>query len=462
MKFSFPSIRSGVTGVIAVPLLALFVMSCSETNPVDTPTSKGAAEYDATVPTAWFNLQLECVQKTPGFSPPVASRAFGYSGVALYQAVLGGMPNNKSLEGQLNGLNDGMISDPESGKEYHWPTVANAALARITTLLFGNATDEMKAKVAALEAQHANPSGVDAQVVSRSIAYGQKVADEVFEWSKTDGGHEGYTRNFPSSYTPPTGAGLWVPTPQKSGANPQAALQPYWGQNRPFVLTAGNPNDLSDPGAPPAYSTDPSSQFYIEAKQVYDAVKNLTAEQEAIAIFWSDDPGATCTPPGHSVSILTQCLSLEGKKLDFAAVAYAQVGMAISDAFLACWESKYRYNLMRPITFIIDQIDPAFTAADLALNTPPFPEYTSGHSTQSGAAAEVLTALFGENFAFTDHTHDARPLPSRSFTSFYNFADEAAISRLYGGIHYDAAIKRGVTQGKKIGQQVRTKVDWTK
>ncbi len=462
MKVPTPSMRSGAVSWMALPLLALFIMSCSEDSPVDQTSSKNASEYGAAVPTAWSNLQLELVQKTPGFSPPVAARAFGYTGVALYQSVLPGMPNYNSLEGQLNGLNDGAVPDPEQGQEYHWPTVANAALAQITTQLFANATDEMKAKITALEAQYANPTEVDAAVVTRSAAYGKAVADAVFEWSKTDGGHEGYSRNFPTSYTPPTGAGMWVPTPRKGGAAPQSALQPFWGTNRPFVLTPGNPNDLSDPGAPPAYSTDPSSQMYLEAKEVYDVVQGLTDDQEAIAAFWSDDPGTTCTPPGHSMSILTQCLDLEDKTLDFAAVGYAQVGFAVSDAFLACWESKFRYNLLRPITYIINEIDPAFTADDLPLSTPPFPEYTSGHSVQSGAAAEVLTSLMGNNFAFTDHTHDARPLPSRQFASFYAAADEAAISRLYGGIHYRAAIERGVEQGKKVAQQVLTKVDWMK
>lgn len=462
MKLSLSSVRSGAAALIAFPLFALFVVSCSEDSPTDQSSSKNASEYDAAVPTAWSNLQLELVQKTSGFTPPVAARAFGYTGVALYQALLSGMPNANSLEGQLNGLDDGALPDPEGGQEYHWPTVANAALSQITAQLFANATDEMKAKMAALEAQYASPTGVDAAVVTRSSTYGKAVADAVFEWSKTDGGHEGYSKNFPTTYTPPSGEGLWVPTPRKGGAAAQSALQPYWGNNRPFVLTPGNPNDLTDPGAPPAYSVDPSSTFYGEANEVYETVKGLNSEQMEIAAFWSDDPGTTCTPPGHSMSILTQCLSLENKKLDFAALAYAQVGIAVSDAFLACWESKYRYNLVRPLTYITNVIDPTFGADDLPLNTPPFPEYTSGHSVQSGAAAEVLTNLMGNAFAFTDHTHDARTLPSRQFSSFYAAADEAAISRLYGGIHYRAAIERGVDQGKAVAQQVLTKVDWTK
>ncbi len=450
----------GTLGLVLSLSLMGVLSSCSESNPVE-PAGKDAAAYNAEVPNAWFELQLELVEKTPGFTPPVASRAFGYSGVTLYQAILAGMPNRKTLEGQLNGLEADALPKVEEGAEYHWPSVANAALARITAKLYANASSEMSGKITALEESFTTDflTDVEGEVVNRSVAYGHAVADAIFEWSKTDGGHEGYKTNFPTDYTPPSGEGLWVPTPRRGG-DPQPALQPYWGQNRPFVLTPGTPNDLSDPGAPPAYSVEPGSAFYIEAEEVYSAITNLTEEQRDIALYWADDPGKTCTPPGHSMSILTQCVDLTTKKLDFAAVSYAQIGMAVSDAFVACWESKYRYNLVRPITYIVNVIDPNYDYNNLPVNTPPFPEYTSGHSVQSGAAAEVLTSLFGDNFPFTDHTHDKLGYAARSFDSFNAFAEEAAISRLYGGIHYRAAIDNGVEQGKKIGAQVVQSIDW--
>jgi PAP2 superfamily len=184
---------------------------------------------------------------------------------------------------------------------------------------------------------------------------------------------------------------------------------------------------------------------------VQRAVDGLMPEQRAIAAFWSDDPGATPTPPGHSISIATQVLRRERASLALAAEVYAKTGMAVADAFIACWFQKYRYNLLRPVTYIQRLIDPAWVPA---LVTPPFPEYTSGHSVQSGAAFAILTDLFGDGYAFVDHTHDDRGLAPRSFVSFRDAAKEAAISRLYGGIHFRAAIENGLEQGRCIGEVV--------
>jgi membrane-associated phospholipid phosphatase len=181
-------------------------------------------------------------------------------------------------------------------------------------------------------------------------------------------------------------------------------------------------------------------------------VNALTTEQRAIALFWADDPGQTATPPGHSVSILGQVLRAQERSLADAAVAYVRLGVAVCDAFIACWRVKYIHNLIRPISYIRSHIDPAW-GDPLPVTTPPFPEYTSGHSVQSAAAAEVLAATFGE-VTFTDHTHDGRGLAPRSFGSFAGFAQEAAISRLYGGIHYRSAIDRGLEQGRCIGAAV--------
>ncbi|MEK7254452.1 MAG: vanadium-dependent haloperoxidase, partial [Bacteroidota bacterium] len=208
------------------------------------------------------------------------------------------------------------------------------------------------------------------------------------------------------------------------------------------------------PVAHPEFSTDPTSAFYAEAFEVYTVTSSLTDEQIKIAHFWSDDPGKTGTPPGHSISVASQVLALENASLEEAAETFAKVGLAVHDAFISCWKCKYDYNLMRPVTFILEHFDDTYTTL---LTTPPFPEYTSGHSVQSGASAQVLTDLFGDNYAFTDHTHEARTDidgSPRSFDSFFEMAEEAAISRLYGGIHFNAAIENGVEQGKQIGQQI--------
>jgi hypothetical protein len=233
-------------------------------------------------------------------------------------------------------------------------------------------------------------------------------------------------------------------------------MQPYWGSNRPFILTPGNPSIDNHPGPPPAYSEDPSSECYRQAHEVYTTVRNISPEQRMTALFWSDDPQRTCTPAGHSISILSQSIRLKGSPLDKAAEGYARVGMAVSDAFIACWQVKYQYNVMRPITYIQNIIDSTWNRPAITdpLTTPPFPEYPSGHSVQSGAASTVLAALYGDSFAFVDHTHDLAGMTSRSFGSFADFAREAAISRLYGGIHCRSAIDNGLEQGRKIGSSI--------
>ena len=411
--------------------------------------AKPTAAFPAGIATAWFTLQLQLVKETPGFSPPVASRAFGYSGVALYEAVVHGMPEYQSLVGQLNELS--ALPLPEENQVYHWGVVANSALGTITRSLFPTVSAKNLAAINALEAYfvYRYKAEVGEKIISDSIQYGQELAQAIYQWSQTDGGDQGYATNFPATFTPPAGLGLWAPTPP----NFQSALQPYWGENRPFVLRTGE-ECIASP--PPEYSEDPDSVFYAKAKEVYDTVNDLTPEQNVIAQFWADDPGKTFTPPGHSIAITTLVLSEQNASLALAAEAYAKVGMAIADAFIGCWNTKYIYNLVRPITYIQQVIDPTWNTPEMTdpVITPPFPEYTSGHSVQSGAMAAVLTSLFGENFSFTDNTHTYLGLSARTFDSFYSAADEAAISRLYGGIHYRAAIELGVEQGKCIGSKI--------
>ena len=402
-----------------------------------------ASQFSAEVAVAWFKLQLKLAKETPGFSPPVASRAFGYAGVTLYEAIVSGMPTHQSLAGQLNGLT--AMPQLAVDQEYHWPTVVNSALATISQRLFAHASAQNLAAIDHLEAQYKEQfeSNLQPEVFNRSVSLGKSVAEAIYAWSRTDGGHEGYAKNFPPSYILPIGQDLWTPTPPVFSR----ALQPYWGKNRPFVLSSGAE---CAPAPPAAYSEQSGSAFYKEAMEVYTTARNLTSEQRAIAEFWADNPNQTSTPPGHSISILNQILEQKNATLDIAAEAYAKVGMAAADAFIACWFTKYQYNLLRPITYINKVIDPNWKPLVI---TPPFPEYPSGHSVQSGAAAQVMTDMFGA-VAFEDHTHDNRKLAPRFFNSFFEAANEAAISRLYGGIHYRAAIELGFIQGKCIGRKV--------
>ncbi|MCC6456820.1 MAG: vanadium-dependent haloperoxidase [Caldilineaceae bacterium] len=433
--------------ILVVALLLVIAQITAACAPVS--LSRATADYDAGVATEWFDLSLQLVQETNGFTPPVASRALGYLGVTLYETVRPGMFGYRSMQGQLNELEG--LPTTRWFVSYHWPSAANAALADLSRKLFATASPENLSAIEMLEEKYAQQFmvEVDTMTYQRSVQWGRSMASAIYAWSLEDGGHEAYTRNFPKDYAPPTGAGMWISTPP----NYATAMQPYWGDNRSFVLRDGA--ECPAP-PPPAYSQEPDSAFYAEAMEVYEAVKLDDPEHKAIALFWADDPGSTSTPPGHWVAILSQVISAEDASLALTAEGYAKLGIAVADSFIVCWHTKFVYNVMRPISYIQAHIDPSWNIPDLTdpVTTPPFPEYTSGHSVQSAAAAVVLTDLFGDNYAFTDNTHEASGLPARSFASFSEAADEAGISRLYGGIHYRSAIENGLAQGICVADHV--------
>lgn len=409
----------------------------------------GAEEYDHRVATAWFALLEDLIRQAPGFSPPVASRAIGYTAATLYEAIAPGMAHGRTLAGRLNGLE--WTPPVEEGAAYHWPLVANSALASILRRLFAHGGASVRESIDLLERSMRTRYEADAapEVLRRSIRRGREVAAAIFEWSKHDGGHEGYFYNFPRTYRPPEGEGLWTPTPPKY----LRALQPYWGRNRPLALPSADACALPPP---PPYSTEPSSQLYQEAWEVYVTVKNLTPWQRETALYWADDPVLTATPPGHSLAIATQILREESASLARAADVYLHLGVAIADAFIVCWRDKYRYNYLRPITYIRNVIDPTWNATAVTdpLITPPFPEYPSGHSTEAAAMATVLAALFGEEYGFTDSSMERLGFAPRTYASFWEAAEEASMSRLYGGIHFRSGNEQGLAQGRCVGEAV--------
>ena len=391
----------------------------------------------------WYSLSLELVRHTATYSPPVASRSFAYLGVIAYEAVATGSDNLQTLAGQLNGLTP--APPREAGKMYDDAVVLQAALAFSTQSLFANTGPTGQRVLASMEAKLKAEVAKDVpdEVVTRSEAYGRAVAEHVLAWSEIDGGAVVENMGFPMHYELTKGPANWVPT--SLVVQQQLPLLPTWGKNRAFAM----PNGASCPlPAPPEYSEDKASVFYREALEVFDAKANLTPEQRAIARFWSDDPMLSPTPPGHWISIALQIIERDNVEVDKSVDLLARLGVTLADSFIGCWNAKFEYDLLRPVTYIRRLIDEKWESL---LNTPPFPEYPSGHSTQSGAAAEVLTAFFGENFAFEDATHKKDSQKPRPFRSFWDAANEAGISRLYGGIHFRAAIERGLDQGRCIG-----------
>lgn len=392
---------------------------------------------------SWYYLMNELVRHTATYSPPVASRSFGYLGVTVFEAAVGGSDKLVSLTGQLHGFDS--VPQREAGASYDETVVVSAALSDAVVHYFGNTgpTGQRAIKAAQTKWRALVVDGVPADVVDRSEAFGRSVADAVFEWSKGDGGGTVENMGFPFQFELPKGEDKWVPT--NVIRQQQVPLLPTWGENRTFASPDGA--SCATPGNP-AYSTAIDSAFYKEAEEVYQTVKAATSEQAAIARFWSDDPMLSMTPPGHWVSIALQVAEREQLPLDENVDLLARMGIAMSDAFVGCWHEKYLFNLLRPITYIKRTIDPKW---EPILNTPPFPEYPSGHSVVSGAMDAVMTAFFGDNYTFEDTTGSPDGRNPRTFASFHAAAEEAGISRLYGGIHFRSAIVDGLTQGRCIG-----------
>ena len=390
----------------------------------------------------WYKLVMELVRHTPTYTPPVASRAFGYLGVTGYEVVASGDPALATLAGQLNDL----TSLPRrSDGVYDEAVVMHAAMTQSVRAFFGNTGPSGQQAMDRMEQSLGEQvtAGLPADVVARSKAYGHELAQHVWLWSQSDGGAVIDNMGFPRQYDLNPEPGHWKPT--STIALQQAPLLPDWGKNRPFAMPSGTSCPLPPP---PTYSEDPASEFYAQALEVYDITRALTDEQKTIARFWSDDPMLSPTPPGHWVALVLTLIEIEALDGPRAADALMRVGVTVADGFIGCWAAKYDYDYIRPVSFIKAVIDPKW---EPMLITPPFPEYPSGHSSQSGAAAAVLTAIFGAGYAFGDPTHEEDGIATRQFANFGEAAQEAAMSRLYGGIHFRAAIELGLEQGACIG-----------
>ncbi len=390
--------------------------------------------------------QLTDVMVYDIYSPPVTSRTYAYVSVAAYETLLPQNDTYASLAGQLHGLKPVPVPDP--GQEISY-TLA-AAHAILTT---GKPFVISEEKIVAFEKkllEEFKASGMPAEVFDHSIAYGDRVAGHIVAWAKADRYKE--SRSLPL-YRVRDDAASWKPTPPAY----IKAIEPNWNQLRTFLMDSAA---QFKPVPPPTFSLDTSSVFYQDAYAVYRQGNTNTEEQFAIAQFWDCNPfkmnvrghvmyaTKKISPNGHWMNITRlACQKADADPLR-SAEAYATLAVTLADCFISCWDEKYRSSVIRPETYINQHINPAWLPV---LQTPPFPEYTSGHSVISSGAAVVLTKLFGENFAFSDSTELEFGLPPRQFASFGEAANEAAISRFYGGIHYMPAIKNGQQEGFDIG-----------
>ncbi len=384
------------------------------------------------------------------FSPPVASRIFAYPNVAAYEIIASQENEYLSLANQVKDLKP-IPALAEEKKINHELAALIAHMEVSKRLIFSE--DRIEAYRDSL---YTIWKEKNEQEFMESKTYGLEVAEHITEWMNGDNYNQ--TRTMPKFTVDTDNPSRWQPTPPAY----MAGIEPHWSKIRPFVIDSAS---QFKPTPPPPFSMEKDSDFYKELQEVYDISNKITAagdtsEEVEIAQFWDCNPYVSVTrghlmfatkkitPGAHWIGITKIASRKSNADVNKTIYAYTKASIAMADAFISCWDEKYRSNLIRPETLINEHIDENWTPI---LQTPPFPEYTSGHSVVSGAAATTLTDIFGDNFAFDDDTEVPYGLPVRSFTSFTQASDEAAISRMYGGIHYRAAVDIGVNQGRNLG-----------
>ncbi|MDZ4764198.1 MAG: vanadium-dependent haloperoxidase [Chloroflexota bacterium] len=377
---------------------------------------------------------------------PAASRLYAYAGITVYESLLPGMTQFRSLAYQVNGMPEmPYIDDADT---YDWLSSANGALSTIMGGLIPTSDSRQAFNALRREQAAARAEDVGDAVVTRSLAFGDQVGKAILGWAKEDGYDD--SRQRTADYTLPIAADFGLAEAddylyvQTNDAIPLA--EPYWGQIRTFAVYSPYECYVENQMI---FSIDEESAFYQQAMEVFRVSNNLTPEQREIAEFWIDTPGISSTPAGHWVSIMNQMVDHLDLTLDRAAMMYGMVSIVLGDSFISAWSQKYETLVLRPETYINRQISRGWRSY---LATPQFPEYPSGHSVVSAAASDMLTTLFGV-VPFTDRTHERDTGVTRSFLSFEHAADEAAISRLYGGIHYRNAIENGKRMGRCITER---------
>jgi hypothetical protein len=384
------------------------------------------------------------------FSPPVASRIYAYATIAGYEVIAQSGKGYYSLSGQLHDLTD--VPRPADTAAIDFPLASLVAMASTGKALIFSEND-MQLVLDTLQLK-ARQSGLTAEKIRQSVAYGQEVSKAILAWGKKD--NYAQTRSA-VKYTVTNEEGRWAPTPPAY----MSAIEPHWNEMRLMVVDSAS--QFIAPRPPAFDMKDSSSAFYQMAKEIYLIGNSLTTEQREIADFWDCNPYKVnlsghvsfatkkITPGGHWINICG--IAAQNAKADFnkTVCTYAKVAIALMDAFIICWDEKFRSNLIRPETVINKYMDEEWKPY---LQTPPFPEYTSGHSVASTACATVLTQLYGNELGFKDSTEIEFGLPPRSFANFLAASEEAATSRLYGGIHFKPAVVNGIEQGRLVGELV--------
>ncbi len=472
------TLRRRFPAVLAVLLLS---SACARPAPPTDP------QYVA----QWLRSSLSFV-RSERLGPPVASRVSAYGALALYEGFAADTSSGlRSLAGQLNGLD--ALPAPGDGRVDGGIVAAEAERIVLDSLFRDGFAGTRRTIDSLARAQVAGrtAAGVDDVTRERSLAHGRALGAALLAWAATDGFFATRSRSwsaparrdqwqntvtqdqfiplmlsgesdlvapanpgvavdleragerFVFTNRPKNAAGTTLPT-----FNPVRPTEPFWGELRPFAIRDG---DECRPPAPPAYSERPGSDFWKMGQAFADSMAALTPEKKQTALFWADNPVATGTPGFHWISVVNQMIARRQLSAPQAAELFALTSVAIADAFIGCWKEKYRSMVVRPVEYMHRVFDPNFATV---IPTPPFPEYSSGHSVQSAAAVQVLIALVGDTVAFSDSTQVDVGQPPRDFANFTAARNDVAISRIYAGVHYVPAVVDGIDQGVCVGNRV--------
>lgn len=383
------------------------------------------------------------------FTPPVAARIYSYPNIAFYECIRQDDPSLSSLAGKLNGLT--AIPDPAKNTAIDNFVAAATAYSYVAQSLVGTEKNFEDWRQKFIDSLLYNKS--NAELIKNSILYGISVSDKIIAWAKLDNYNQ--SRGFPR-FTLSEKEGSWQPTP----ADYAQAIEPHWNTMRPYTLSSAS---QFSPKEKLVYDLNKKSPFYKTMMEVYEIVKNLDTTKKAIAKYWDDNPNISVnlghlnyfihkiSPGGHWLMIAKQACQEKNETVSRSSLAYTLTSIALYDGFIACWDEKYKTDLIRPVTIINDRVDKNWQPY---IQTPPFPEFTSGHAVVSNSAATVLTALFGDNYEFTDQAEIPFGNDTRHFKSFYQASEEVSWSRVYGGIHYPATARISIAQGREIGTHV--------
>lgn len=437
-------------------VLMLIPFGCGDNNVNSNIFKNKTADYDATLAHEWMEIGYQMIKDNFQYGPH-AARTMGYLGLTTWESVYAGIPNAKSLAGQINDYDDAAQVDID--KEYDWGIVLCSAMRTMFPELIDNITPTQRGQVdvlADLQESEMMAKGISEEVRTNSKDLGVRVGLNMIKRMRNDG--RDVIRNIVPVIPQRDAAHKWYWDPATLGQTP---VEPMWGTVRTFVIDNAQMCEVEGPFD---YSETPGSPFYQEALEVYNIERNDL--NKAIAYHWENGPGRTCSPACHWISITEQILQEKEYDLAVAAKAYCLAGLASADAFSACWYMKYKYFLLRPVTYIREVIDPNWTPL---IGTPPYPDYTSGSSTVGGAAPIVLSAVFGD-ISFIDRTHLGSPLytpdggpfilPQRFFPTFTKAGEEEALSRIIGGVHFRRACDEGLKAGRCVGNTVLARLDF--